>query len=133
MRCASAMTVSAAFLSAVMRSAKLGWLSIDEFVSWLLKLDQPAAAAPARTVPSAPPPARGQGGKPSRAPAEGREATRALTPRCGGASTMKRAGLQQGPVPGIHFRTRREEGTIAEFSDGDIEWLRANPSACTVR
>jgi hypothetical protein len=34
------MTVSAAALSALMRSGKLGSLSIVELMSWLLKLDQ---------------------------------------------------------------------------------------------
>ena len=45
--------------------------------------------------------ARGQDGKPTRRTSEGREATRVLTPCCGGASTMKRAGRQREPSRGL--------------------------------
>jgi hypothetical protein len=70
-------------------------------VSWLLKLDQPGRCRSGSDIPAPRRQARGQDGKPTRATNKSREATRVLTTRCGGASTMKRAGRQRQPSRGL--------------------------------
>jgi hypothetical protein len=64
---------------------------------WLVKLDQPAAAASGSSYSSAPAPRMGSRRKAQNDVMRSREATRALTPSCVGASIMKRAGRQRAP------------------------------------
>src|SRR5437879_6259206 len=112
MRCASCMTVSAAVLSAAMRSAKLGWLSIRVFGELAVKA-RPARSLPPRLRHScAPPQARGQDGKPTAKPAAATKATRVLRPCLRWGIDHEKSRAAAAAVPGTYFRTRREEGTI---------------------
>ena len=89
----------------------------------------PAAALPhpALAIPERRRQARGQGGKPPRTSRHASQATRALTPRCAGASTMKRAGAACVPVSGTILKPAVRRATIFGRARAPKEGVPAHP------
>ena len=89
----------------------------------------PAAALPhpALAIPERRRQARGQGGKPRSTSRYALRATRALTPRCAGASTMKRAGAACVPVSGTILKPAVRRATIFGRARAPKEGVPAHP------